>query len=69
VKKLRKNYLEHVLKKKYAIIVFKKKRFFEYLNINLKSTFLWLDQVQREKTLLFRIQHQSFRYKNANNIL
>ena len=43
----------------------KKNRFLEYLNINLKTTFLWLNQVQRAKKLLFRIRHQRFQYKNA----
>jgi hypothetical protein len=43
---------------------FQKKRFFEFLFFSLKSSFLWSDQVQRAKQLLFRIQHQSFWYKN-----
>ncbi len=31
----------------------------------IKTTFLWLNQVQRAKKLLYRIQHQRFHYKNA----
>jgi hypothetical protein len=32
---------------------FKKKGFFEFLNFNLKSTFLWLNQAQRAKKTSF----------------